>query len=136
MELLKAVLASFWPQKYRTGATAEMKPALVHASVLSGMLEFILFGYLAFLQFRKHFLALADHFAQGNETTQAAALLLVAAGEFFYPLSLALIFFTAEGFVRALSGAIVGEALPSLPVALFARVWNRVHRSPRHVIAG
>lgn len=135
MELLKAVLASFWPQKFRTWATPATKTVLVHASVLSGMLEFIVFGYLAFLQFRKHFLAMADHFAQGNETTQAAALVLVAASEFFYPLSLTLIFFTLEGFVRALSGAIVGEVLPSLPVALFARVWNRVHRSPRHVIA-
>ncbi len=135
MELLKAMLTSLWPQKYRTWTTPEMKPTLVHASVLSGMLEFILFGYLAFLQFRKHFLALADHFASGNETTQAAALVLVGASEFFYPLSLALIFFAAEGFVRALSGAIVGEVLPSLPVALVARVWTRVHRSPRHVIA-
>jgi hypothetical protein len=135
MELLKAVIASFWPQKYRTWGEPEMKASVVHAAVLSGVLEFCIFGYFAFLQFRAHFLALADHFGPGNETTQTAALLVVAASEFFYPLSFVLLFFTLEGFVRALSGAIVGEVLPSFPVALFARLWHRMHHPHSGAIA-
>jgi hypothetical protein len=135
MELLKATLASFVPARYRTWGEPLENSTLVRASIISGVLEFLLFGDLAFLQFRKHFLAVADHFAKGNVGTQTAALLVVAASEFFYPLSLVLIFLTAEGFLRALSGAIIGEALPSLPVALAARLWAWAHRPHSSAVA-
>jgi hypothetical protein len=135
MELLMATLASFVPAKYRTWGESLEKSTIVRGSVISGVLEFVLFGDLAFLQFRKHFLALADHFAQGNVGTQTAALLVVAASEVFYPLSFVLIFLAVEGVLRALSGAIIGEPLPSLPVALAARFWAWAHRPHRSVVA-
>jgi hypothetical protein len=135
MQFVKAIFASLWPRNHRNRWHRDTGSMLVRAAVISGVLEFLLFGYLEFLQFRKHFLALADHFAQGNETTQTAALLVVAASEFFYPLSLLFIVFFAEGFLRALAGAIVGEVLPSFPVVISARLWDLFHRNEKSAIA-
>ena len=125
---------SLWPQKRCPGFVRAATSLSVRAAVASGVIEFNLFGYFEFLQFRKHFLALADHFASGNETTQTAALLVVAASEFFYPLSLVFILLILEGFLRALAGAILGEVVPSLPIALFVRLRSFVHRPATNVI--
>lgn len=134
MDFPKAVLSSLWPQKLRKWWLPESAPMFIRATVVSGVIEFNLFGYLEFLQFRKHFLAVANHFAQGNVGTQTAALFVVAGAEFFYPLSLLLIFLTAEGFLRAIAAAILGETLPSFPVTLVARLWGALHRDPSHMV--
>jgi hypothetical protein len=135
MEFLKAVFASLWPQPHRKRWQPDSRFTLVRAAVLSGLLEFLFFGYVEFLQFRKHFLSLADHFSHGNETTQTAALLVVSASEFFYPLSLFFIFFSAEGFLRAIAGAIVREVVPSFPVSLAAFLWDRIHPPTNRLMA-
>ena len=126
MQLLSAILASLWPQKYRRWRYPEHPNLLLRGTVVSGMLEWIAFGFLEFMQYRKHFLAQAEHLSQGNEGTQVAALFVVSAAEFFYPLSLVLIFFSLEGLLRAISGAILDEPLPTLPLALYARLYDRL----------
>ncbi len=128
MNFLRALIASLFPRKYRAAWRSQSFPNLLLAAFLSGVLEFTVFGYFEFLQFRKHFVALADYFSQGNETTQAAALLLLAVSELFYPLSLLLILLAAEGFLRAVAAAIPGEVLPSVFVAFPVWLWSRWRR--------
>ncbi len=128
MLFLKALVDSFKPRKYRE--------VFVTAPVafISGSLELLVFGYLEFLQFRQHLLALTDYFSQGNETTQGTAVLLIMVSELFYPLSLIFIFLAAEGFARATSAAIVGDRMPSLLVSVPLKLWERFHRAPRKAI--
>jgi hypothetical protein len=129
MELLRGILASLWPQKKLRWWYPEEPQMLAHGAVISGAVEFILFGYLEFTQFEKHFVANANHFASANETTTVLALAVVAIAELFYPLSLLLIVFIAEGFVRAVSAYFVGEAFPTFPLAIGVRLWLRYHRA-------
>lgn len=130
METWNAILASMWPQKYRKWRFPEAPPLLVFGTWVSGLAEWTIFGVLEYLQFRKHFLAQADHFAQGNSGTQVAALAVIVVAELFYPLSLLLILMAAEGFIRFVSGAILREPMPSLPVVIGVRLWDRFVRRP------
>ena len=131
MESLNAVLASLWPQKYRRWRYPEHPNLLVRGTAFSGVVELLLFGVLEFLQFRNHFLMQADHFADGNSGTQVAALFVIFVAELFYPLSLVFIFFSLEGLLRGISGLLMDEALPSLPIAIGVRVWDRIAHRPR-----
>ncbi len=131
METLNAIVASLWPQKYRKWRCPDYPPQLALGAFLSGLIEGVLFSWLEFLQFRAHFLAQADYFAQGNEGTQLVALFAVVVAELFYPISFVLIFFALEGFVRAMGGAILDEQIPSLPLAVGVRLWDRYVRHAR-----
>ena len=130
MLLLRSIVASLWPQKIVRWWHPGEPQMLVHGAVISGVMEFLLFGWLEVLQFQKHFLANAPHFSSGNETTQLVALIVVLVAELFYPLSFLLIFFSVEGVVRTISAGFSGQVVPSFPVLLAARYWARRHREP------
>jgi len=132
-EVLTAVLASMWPQKYRRWRYPDTPPILVLGTFISGTLEWIVFGWLEYLQFHKHFLTQADHFAQGNSGTQVAALAVIVVAELFYPLSLVLIIMAAEGFIRFVSGAILREPMPSLPVWIAVHLYDRLTGRPKPI---
>lgn len=133
MILLRSIVASLWPQKIvRWWHPAEPR-MLLHGAVISGVVEFLLFGYLEVLQFEKHFVANAQHFSAGNETTQLVALIVVVAAELFYPLSFLLIVLAIEGLIRTISAGFIGQVLPSLPVMLAVRLWGRRHRAAREI---
>lgn len=131
MELLRSVVASLWPQKKLRWWYPEEPQMLAHGAAVSGVVELLLFGYLEVLQFEKHFVANANHFASANETTTVVALAAVAFAEFFYPVSLLLIVLSVEGLLRAVTGALVGEAIPSLPVSIGVRLWLKYRRTPQ-----
>ncbi len=132
-EVLSAVVASLWPQKYRRWRFPEKPPLLVLGTFLSGTLEWVLFGWLEYLQFRRHLVAQAAHFAEANEGTTVAALVVIVVAEVFYPLSLLLIIMATEGFIRFVSGAILREPLPSLPVAIGVRLYDRFTGRPKPI---
>ena len=129
MELLRSVIASLWPQKKMRWWFPDEPAMLARGAAISGAIEFLVFGYLEIVQFEKHLVANANHFASANETTTILALAAVAVAELFYPFSLLLIVLTVEGFIRGVAGAMVGEAVPSLPVTTGARLWLRYRRS-------
>lgn len=131
MEFLRAVLASLFPQKGREGYRPASTVIYLRAALVSGLLEFFLFGYCEALQFHRHFLLVADHFAAGNAGTQLVALVLMVVSEFFYPLSLLCIILFVEGAVRALAAGFFDEVVPSLPVWAAMRLWHRYFRPSR-----
>lgn len=130
MDLLRAIPASLWPQKLVKWWYPSSPSVLIRGAAISAVMQFVVFEYLELLQFRAHFVTQANHFANGNVGTQTAALLVVVAAEFFYPLSLILIYLGLEGFLRFVSAALLGEALPSLPVAILTRLWIRFCSPP------
>jgi hypothetical protein len=54
MNFLKAFAASLFPKNRREWWFPDSSPILIAAAFLSGALEFALFGYIEWLQFRKH----------------------------------------------------------------------------------
>ncbi len=128
VNLAKAAVASLWPQNLRRWWYPEPPYLLIRGAAISGALEFLLFGYAEFTQFRAHFLAQAAHFSQGNEGTQLAALAVIVVAEIFYPVSLLLIVLTVEGAIRFFAGVLFDEAVPSLPFWLSIRLWDRFVR--------
>jgi hypothetical protein len=133
MEFLKAIAASLWPKKHRK--TWFPTPSLIESrgAMVSGALEFVIFGSFEWFQFARHFLAVANHFAKGNIGTQLVAVFLIVISEFFYPLSLLCIILAIEGAIRFVAALISGEVVPSLPVVLASRLWDRLHRNSQPV---
>ena len=129
MLLLRSIVASLWPQEMLRWWHPGEPRALVHGAAISGAIEFVLFGFLELLQFEKHFVANAQHFSAGNESTQLIAVVAVIVAELFYPLSFVLILMAVEGFLRAVAAGFVGQVVPSLPVTVAARLWMRTHRA-------
>ena len=122
MDFFKDVLASVLPASRRERLCSP------HAAFVSGLLELVIFASLEWIQFRKHFVALAEYFAPYNTGTQTAGLLLLVVSEFFYPLSLFFILLAFEGFCRAVSAAILGDVSSSLFVGLVLRLWTGLRR--------
>lgn len=127
MLLLRSIVASLWPQKMLRWWHPGEPQLLVRGAVISGVVELLLFGYLELQLFGKHFVANAQHFGAGNESTQLIAVIVVIVAEVFYPVSFVLIFLTIDGALRAVSAAFVGQVVPSFPVVLWARLWLRMH---------
>jgi hypothetical protein len=132
-ELVSAAVASLWPQRYRRWRYPEAPTLLVLGTAISGTVEWIVFSWLETLQFRKHLFAQAGHFAEANEGTTVAALAVIFVAELFYPVSLLLIILAAEGFIRFVSGAILREPMPSLPVSIAVHLYDRLIGRPKSI---
>lgn len=135
MNVPKAMIASFWPQKRRRWWYPDNPELLVLGAAVTGIVECLVGGYLELHQFRRHFVAQADWFSRGNEASQTVALFFVVIAEVFYPLSLLLIFLTVEGFIRAVAALVTHEALPSLPVKIGVALWERRQRKRAEALA-
>jgi hypothetical protein len=126
------VLLSFCPEAVRKTFRPESSLLTLRAATWTGLFQFLLLAYLAALRYKTFFFTrtqqLAPHIAGASETVQAGAAIVISLEFLLYPVSILLIYFAMEGFIRFMGGLITSEIVPSLPVTVAFRLDNAIKR--------
>jgi hypothetical protein len=129
---LRDVLLSFCPEAVRKTFRPESSLFTLRAATWTGFFQFLLLGYLAALRYKTFFITraqqLAPHVAGASETVQAGVAIVISLEFLLYPVSILLLYFAMEGFIRFLGGLLTSEIAPSLPVAVAFRLTDAIER--------
>ena len=106
---------------------------VLRSATWGGLAQFLLAAFLLLVRLKTHFVLraqqLGPHIAGSNETGQTIIVLIVFLDFLIHPLSLLLLYFAIEGFIRFVGGLIPGEIVPSLLVSLcFKTTDSASHR--------
>jgi len=139
MNFLRGIVYSLFPKELRQSWHPLSNAELIRPAEISGLLEMA--GFLALSVYRyAHFLVLRAHqlypLAATNEGTQLYMSGVLTVEYIFQPLSLALIYFAAEGAARFGSAFLTDEVLPSLPCKLFALAFGWQKKKAREKSLG
>jgi hypothetical protein len=133
MDLFLSALLSFLPKRYREIFTPYELPAA--AGIWSGLVEalinigLLVRGYYAYMNWRMASLP-AEVFTRAGEKGGESA--IMGMGSIFmleyliHPLTFVFIFFTLEGFVRAIAAVGADEVLPSFPLQILAFLHGKL----------
>ena len=127
------LLFSLLPKKYRSAITPHEVPA--RGAIVSGIAEMfaglglLIHGYGIYTQAQLAALPLSTFLAAGKQGGESAIMGLGSiylVGYIFQPLSLVLLFLTAEGVCRMIAAFATGETLPTFPIYLISILHTRL----------
>jgi hypothetical protein len=129
---LRDVLLSFCPEAVRKTFRPESSLRTLRAATWTGLFQFLLLGYAAVLRYKSFFFTraqqLAPHVAGASEGVQAGVAIVISLEFLLYPVSILLLYFALEGFIRFVGGLATSEIVPSLPVTVAFRLTDAVKR--------
>lgn len=124
--ILRDVLLSFCPAALRQKIRPYSPLTMVRAAIWLGLAQVVICSFLLVTRYR-HFFETRAQLWSGQmrgtpEWFQAGAAVLITFEFLLYPISVVLLYFLVEGFVRFAAGLITSEAVPTLPVWLGFKV--------------
>jgi hypothetical protein len=144
--MFSVALLSLLPKKYRSALTPDEVPA--RGAIISGIAEMLagvgllIHGYGIFAQSQLASVPSSVLLAAGKQGGESAIMGLGSiylVGYIFQPLSLALLFVTAEGGCRMIAALATGETLPIFPFYLMSLLhtgfgsWHRESQMGRRI---
>jgi hypothetical protein len=132
LSLLRDVLLSFCPAEVRRTRRPASTARVVDATIVTGILQALIFAVLIVVHFKSFMLLrsqqLGKVMSHAAPEVQAGANIILTLDFLINPVSMLLIYFTLEGFLRFLSGLFFAEVLPSGPAFLVFKLFG--HRRP------
>lgn len=121
-----SLLPKRWWGRWQIASTSDFS----RSAVISGLVEFVFFARLTLLWFARFMIGRSKLVAGVgmNEGTQLWVLAIFLVDFLIQPLSIVLVYFTVEGFVRGYTAWLHGTVLPTLPFHLIAKWQSRRDR--------
>lgn len=144
--MFTAAILSLFPKKYRSALTAYEVPA--RGAIVSGIIEIfaglglLIHGYGIYTQAQLASVPSSVLLASGKQGGESAIMGLGSiylVGYVFQPLSLVLLFVTAEGGCRMIAALTTGETLPIFPLYVMSLLhtgfgsWHRESQMGRRI---
>ena len=133
LRLLISIVTSLLPERYRSrlGWAFPLTPGMITSGVLQLVtcLGILLYRYIQFADFRTRSIpthVILGAAEQGGDTAVMGMGLFLLAEYLLQPLTVLLIYFAFEGFVRAAAAIISSEIVPTLPLQLLALAHGRL----------
>ena len=130
--ILRDFLLSFCPARIRRQHKPGSQLTVLRSATWGGLAQLLLAALFLIMRLKRHFVLRAQqfgpHMAGSNETGHAIIVLIVFLDFLIHPLSLLLLYFAIEGFVRFAGGLITGEIVPSLLVSFCFKTTDSASR--------
>lgn len=120
---------AFLPESMRAVHRPHSTVSLVRATIITGMLQFLLFAVLTILRFKAFALLRRQQWSPviggASDAVQITAMLILTLEFLIHPLSIVLVYFSIEGLTRFISGLVLEQPLGTLPAFLTAKFLAR-----------